>query len=139
VTLPAVREISDPFAFCQAVDTIDWPVEDHLTNVRYTGPKQPFPGMVWRCWSRKVLGCETGATAGQCMTLDTSRTPSPELLRWCRENPGSAFIPFAVLGHGPKLYEWQCRGATPTIVSQRDISDIDALGYAIGPWVEIKR
>ena len=136
---PVSRTAGDPFSFCEAARTVDWPVTDQMTTVQYVGPANPFPGWVWRCWDGKVLGCEAGGTAGQCMKINRSRVPSQALIDYCRQNPNSTSFPFAVTGHGPQLYTWACRGTTPVIVRENDTSSIDALGYAIGPWFEIRR
>jgi hypothetical protein len=137
VTL-APQTVADPFQFCALVGTADWPVEDHRGTVRYVGPAQPFPGQVFRCWAGKVLGCITGGTAGQCMKLVHNDVAGPALISYCRENPSSGSLPGYVRGHGPLVYEWGCRGGVPVIVSRNDASDIDALGYAIGPWQELR-
>jgi len=151
-TAPAAASgtaIADPFAFCAAVGTADWSVTDYQGTARYVGPDQPFPGKVWRCWDGKVLGCETGATAGQCMKPNLSREPGPQLVAWCRANPDSS-PPFAATGHATAYY-WACTNGAPLIIGDAEFLDpktgqlqriadhIDGLGYLIGPWDEIPR
>ncbi len=135
---------TDPFAFCRWVDTIDWPVDKQPLGRHYVGDPAPFnrPGdagneVVWRCWAGKVLGCVVGANAAPCQKANTSREPSPELLTWCRENPGYP-PPMAVTGHS-NIFEWTCEGRIPRIVRQIiPDSMVDGLGYFLGPWFEIR-
>lgn len=141
-TPPAVavsRTTPDPFEFCALAGTADWPVEEYRGAVRYTGEPYPFAGRVFRCWSGKVLTYETGASGGVCMKLDRSNTPDQYLRDWCRANPNTTNLPFAVIGHGPRLYTWACAGGVPIITGRRSTSDIDALDYIIGVWVEVTR
>lgn len=133
--------ITDPFEFCRHVDTIDWPVQSFPGGEIYEGPRQPFDEkfgstVAWRCWDGSVLGCYTGATAGACMKANESTDPPAELRLWCSQH-ADQYPPAAATGHST-VYEWYCRGTSPTIVSRRVArEDIDGLGYFLGPWFEV--
>ena len=136
--LPAAqRTTSDPFEFCALVGTADWPVEQYAGRVRYAGPSQPFPGQFWRCWAGKVLGCQIGARGDLCQKPDTSREPPPFLVQVCKEKVNGSLLGFET--PRTSIYYWECRGGVPVITGQHtQLSEIDALGYLIGPWVEIR-
>jgi hypothetical protein len=123
---------TDPFAYCAAVGTIDFP--DH----RYAGPmvtediasalrvpaSSPPDRVKWRCVDGAVLGCAS--------FRGPSCAPTPsveEMLAFCAQNPGAANL-FAPNG------TWSCNDTEPEI--PRDQSwPVDARGFLPGAWVEI--
>jgi hypothetical protein len=141
---------ADPFAYCAAVGTIDAP------DARYTGP--PMPAAVdrglksalnlpaaapsapitgnsrWRCMDGKVYACTVGANLPCSEKADTGREPSPALVDFCRQNPGTEVVPMAVTGRAT-VFEWRCTGAVPAIV--RQFAQPDPAGYIANIWHEI--
>ena len=101
VAAPAMAEsFQDPVAYCRAVGTIDKP------DARYTGAKLPgwmaaklhlepdqAKMMEWRCADGAVLACLYGANIPCDSRADVSRTPTEGIAGYCRENPGSDFVP----------------------------------------------
>lgn len=140
----------DPFAYCEAVGTIDSP------DSRYVGPKMPEAivvglkkafgapegappdvferGTYWRCMDGKVYACNVGANLPCTEKADTSRVPNQGMKEWCKSNPDSDFIPAYASGRST-VYEWKCAGGEPTIV--KEINKPDAAGYISGIWYEI--
>jgi len=138
LVMPALaRGFTDPAAYCRAVGTIDKP------DARYTGPKLPGwmaaelhmkPGegrlMEWRCAKGAVLGCRYGANIPCDAKAVTSRRPTRAIARYCRKNPGAAFVPMVVTGH-ETVVSWACRKERP--VATR-VGAVDAQGYAKAFW-----
>jgi hypothetical protein len=127
-----VDEWSDPFAYCAAVGTVDFP--DH----RYTGamvtaaiaealrvPASSPPDRVkWRCVEGTVLACAS-FRGPSC-----APTPSvPEMVEYCAQNPGAEHL---VAPNGT----WSCDGTEPVIPPEQSWP-IDARGFLPGAWVEI--
>ncbi|MGH6900421.1 MAG: hypothetical protein ACREJ5_28385 [Geminicoccaceae bacterium] len=145
----AEQRFDDPFAYCAAVGTIDAP------DARYAGPGMPDAiaqglrtalGMpedaplrahsTWRCMAGKVYACTVGANLPCQEQADTSRSPTPAMTTFCRENPGSDFIPMVVTGRAT-VYAWRCEHDAPAI--ERQITRPDARGYLADIWYEIAR
>jgi hypothetical protein len=131
------QSFTDPVAYCRAVGTIDKP------DMRYTGPKltpwmakelnlNPDQGnaMEWRCAGGKVLACVYGANIPCGSKAVTSRKPTQAILNYCRQNPGSAFVPMFVTGHETAV-SWACRGKQPIVTG---VAEVDAQGYAKAYW-----
>jgi hypothetical protein len=131
---------SDPFAYCAAVGDIDAP------DARFTGVSVPAAiedgmrraggptnGLRWRCIGGQVYACGVGANL-PCGPADTTPQPRPGLVAWCAENPDAATAPAVATGR-ETVYEWGCRGATPTIV--RQVLTADARGFIAQFWRRI--
>ncbi len=143
---------SDPFAYCAAVGTVDKP------DARYTGapvPDEVINGFkkaaglesstepmdmlrkttIWRCMGGKVYACNFGANIPCDSKANTSRTPSQEMLDYCKANPNSDFLPMAVTGHDT-VYSWRCTNDQPEVVQQ--VGQVDAAGYIQQFWYAIQ-
>ena len=72
-----------------------------------------------------VLVCTAGANL-PCGRANTSRTPGPGVVAWCRDHPNAAFIPAVATGHDT-IFAWRCQGGVPQI--GRQISDVDPRGF----------
>jgi hypothetical protein len=142
--------IVDPFAYCAAVGTVGAP------DMRYTGPAMPetvaqglkaalalpadaasgplLRNSIWRCMNGKVYACTVGANLPCSEKADTRRDPAPELVDFCRQNPGAEVIPMAVTGRAT-VFAWRCTGEHPAIV--RQFAQPDAAGYLANVWYEI--
>lgn len=139
----------DPFAYCEAVGTIDAP------DARYVGPKVPesialglqqalqvpnapseflVNNSVWRCMEGKVFACSFGANIPCLEKAETSRTPAPPLTEYCKQNPNAEFIPAVVTGRAT-VYEWQCENGSPSIA--RQLFQPDARGFLSHFWYEL--
>jgi hypothetical protein len=148
----AEERFDDPFAYCAALGSIDAP------DARYAGPPMPERvarglrmalGMsedaplaplrdssTWRCMAGKVYACTVGANLPCQEKADTSRTPTPGMIAFCRENPGSDFIPMVVTGRAT-VYAWRCAQGAPAIA--RQVTEPDARGYLANVWYAIPR
>jgi hypothetical protein len=137
MTPAAAESFTDPVAYCRAVGTIDRP------DARYQGPKLPDwmaaklnlqPSqekmMEWRCAGGAVLACLYGANIPCDAKADTSRTPTAAISDYCRQNPGSDFMPMYVTGH-ETVVSWACKGADPAVIN---VGAVDAQGYAKAFW-----
>jgi hypothetical protein len=136
----AQKTYSDPSAYCKAVGTIDKP------DARYTGPKLPAwmakqlnmqPGqdklMEWRCAGGAVLACQYGANIPCDSKAATSQRPTQPVLDYCRQNPGSDFVPMVVTGHDTSV-SWACHGSTPAVIHS---AQVDAQGYQKDYWHKV--
>lgn len=153
VVIPPAKEgdrFSDPFAYCAAVGTIDAP------DARYVGPEVPdaivkalrkkleisddapkewvVKGTVWRCMDGKVWACFIGANIPCKAKANTSRTPTSEMIDFCKEQPNADVIPASVTGR-ETVYEWRCQDGAPKIVKQ--VFTPDARGFIADFWYEI--
>jgi hypothetical protein len=130
-TLPVDRW-SDPFAYCAALGTVDFP--DH----RYAGPmvteaiasalrvpaSSPPDRVKWRCVDGAVLGCAS--------FRGPSCAPTPsvtEMLEYCAQNPNAVDL---VAPNGT----WFCNETEPQIPPGQSWP-VDARGFLPGAWVEI--
>jgi hypothetical protein len=140
----------DPFAYCAAVGTIGAP------DARYTGPAMPealarglkaalalpadapsaplVRSSIWRCMNGKVYACTVGANLPCAEKADTRRAPAPELVDFCRQNPGAEVIPMVVTGRAT-VFAWRCAGERPAII--RQFAQPDAAGYLAHIWFPI--
>jgi hypothetical protein len=148
----AEERFDDPFAYCAALGAIDAP------DARYAGPRMPDAiarglkgamGLpepapveplrdhsIWRCMAGRVYACTVGANLPCEEKADTSRSPTPGMITFCRENPGSEFIPMVVTGRAT-VYAWRCEHDAPAIA--RQIAEADARGYLANVWYAIPR
>ena len=85
---------------------------------------------VFRCSGGRVLVCTTGANL-PCGKANTSRTPGPGAVAWCRDHPNAAFIPAVATGHDT-IFAWRCLDAVP----QADwrVLDVDPRGFIGTYW-----
>ncbi len=140
----------DPFAYCQAVGTIDAP------DARYAGPEVPAvivkaireaaeiaesapddwvaQGTVWRCMDGQVWGCFRGANISCMAKANTDKTPSEEMEAYCKKHPDSELIPASVTGR-ETVYEWRCSGEKPEPV--RQIFHPDKQGFISEFWYKL--
>ena len=144
---PTATTFSDPFAYCQAVGTIDAP------DARYTGEKVPVsiakalqkatgaaPDMplqilqsnsFWRCMNGKVYGCTVGANLPCESKVDMSKTPNDGMTQFCAANPNSDFIPAVATGR-ETVYAWKCLSGKPQVDKQ--VFNADARGFIVEFW-----
>ena len=133
---------TDPFEYCRAVGTIDRP------DARYKGPAIPanvvaalefLPGTLgmdhieWRCAKGKLMGC-VSTKAPVCSALtesEKSRTPTNEMVKYCREHPSLYPMPQNVVGYN-NLYKWNCESSSPVIGGE--IISTDEQGYNASLW-----
>jgi hypothetical protein len=85
-----------------------------------------------RCVGAQLMGCYIGANI-PCFKANTRRT-LPGATAWCRDNPGSKFIPMSATGHDT-IYDWSCKGRSA--VAGKAISTVDPKGYIAESWKEI--
>ncbi len=157
VVIPPAKEIpkkgdrfTDPFAYCAAIGTIDAPDD------RYIGPAVPdaivkalkkklnmpkdvptewvAKGTVWRCMGGKVWACFIGANIPCKAKANTSRTPTPEMVNFCKEHANADVIPASVTGR-ETVYEWRCENGVPKIV--RQVFKPDPRGFISDFWYEL--
>jgi hypothetical protein len=149
---PAATTYKDPFSYCASVGTIDAP------DARYTGKPAPeavikgylkaaglnyqteysemYQRMtIWRCMNGQVLACNFGANLPCDSKADTNKTPTQAMADFCKENPGSDFIPMSVTGH-ETIYSWHCIKEAPELLDQ--ISQVDAAGYLANIWYTVQ-
>ena len=138
---------SDPFAYCQAIGTIDAP------DARYTGEKVPASvakglqkamglapdapldflvrSSFWRCMNGKVYGCSVGANIPCEGKADMSKTPNQGMTDWCKQNPNDQGIPAAAAGR-ETVYTWKCVSGTPQVDKQ--VVNPDERGFIAEFW-----
>jgi hypothetical protein len=88
---------------------------------------------VFRCANGHVLVCTTGADL-PCGPANTSRTPGPGAIAWCRDHPGAAFIPAVATGHDT-IFAWRCQDRAPSI--DRQVLAIDTHRFIVQYWKEL--
>lgn len=142
--------LADPFAYCASVGTADAP------DARYTGPAVPASiaaglrrafgappdaplevftrGTTWRCMGGRVYACTVGANLPCQARADKSRTPSPAIAEFCRQNPAADAVPAVATGR-ETIYAWRCAGGLPEIARQIDTPD--PRGFLSRVWHEI--
>ncbi len=81
--------------------------------------------MEWRCAGGAVLACQYGANIPCDSKAVTSQKPTQPILDYCKQNPGSDFVPMVVTGHDTTV-SWACHGSTPAVIHS---AQIDAQGY----------
>jgi hypothetical protein len=128
----AEPSLSDPFAYCAAVGTVDAP------DQRFTGPPVPpaiaaalqvpaaaDPSQVrWRCVDRSVLACKADHTAA-CDLTPTVDT----MIAYCAQHPDTQDIP------APNGY-WACSGTRPVIPRDQKWP-VDARGFYPEAWTRV--
>jgi hypothetical protein len=123
---------SDPFAYCKAVGTVDYPDQrysgPHLTEAIAAALRVPVtssPDRVkWRCDGGALLGC-TSFRGSSC-----ALTPSvTEMLEYCAQNPNAQGL---LAPNG----SWSCNETEPEIPAGQSWP-VDSRGFLPGAWVEI--
>jgi hypothetical protein len=87
----------------------------------------------FRCMNGKVWLCNYGANL-VCGKANASRT-SAGAADFCRQNPGTDFVPMAATGHDT-IYEWKCVGNEARI--SRQIQTVDPRGFITENWKELE-
>jgi hypothetical protein len=139
---PAVDHLTDPFAYCAAVGTVD------EVDARYSGPKEPqavrnqltTDGMfTWRCDRGEVMACSYGANL-PCGKANASRAPSAAETQFCKENPNGPGIPACITGHDT-LFVWTCQHGSAVIDERPPFHTFhtDDRGFVKEFWYEIRR
>jgi hypothetical protein len=90
-------------------------------------------GTYVRCVGRKLMACSVGANL-DCGAADTRRS-LPGATAYCRENPGSNFIPMVATGHDT-IYDWHCAG--PRAVAGKVLLKVDPRGFIAANWKEVR-
>jgi hypothetical protein len=90
-------------------------------------------GAYYRCSGGRTLACVTGANL-PCFKANRSRA-LPGAAQYCRENPGSDFIPMAATGHDT-IYEWKCVGKTAR--PGKLVAPLDSEGYFAENWKPVE-
>jgi len=146
-TARAEEGFTDPFAYCRAVGTIDAPDArwrgpavpkavarglQRALGVAPSEPLEPFErGTSWRCMDGAVYACNVGSNRPCSAKPSTDLQPNEGMRTWCKENPGSDFIPMYITGHDT-LFDWSCDGESPK--RGRQISQLDARGFVANIW-----
>lgn len=147
----APSALSDPFAYCAAVGSIDAPGEP------YVGPAVPdqiisgmqaeglisddipadriTSGLFWRCMDGRVWACFVGANLPCMEKADTSEVPGPQMESFCQANPDSDHIPASETGRAT-VYSWRCKDGVPETIKQ--VFEADAGGFLADFWYEIE-
>ncbi len=144
------RVYDNPFEYCKAVGTIDKPGSDYtgaeVPESIADGLKKAFGapesstlddfkrGTYWRCMDGKVYACNVGANLPCYEKANLDKTPNEGMVNYCKENPGSDFIPMSATGHST-VYDWKCDGTTP--VAGKQFAEVDSQGYQKDIWYEI--
>jgi hypothetical protein len=84
---------------------------------------------IFRCMAGAVLLCTIGANL-PCGRADTERS-LPGASRYCRENPGSPFIPAFATGHAT-IYRWRCAGTEA--IAGEPVEAVDRRGFVERLW-----
>jgi len=93
----------------------------------------PVSEAYYRCSGGRTLACVVGANL-PCFKANKARS-LPGATQYCRENPGSDFIPMAATGHDT-IYEWKCVGKTARAGKQ--VAPLDAEGYFAENWKAVE-
>jgi hypothetical protein len=90
-------------------------------------------GAVVRCDGGRLKACWIGANL-DCGQANLHRS-LPGASAYCRDHPGSDFIPMVATGHDT-IYNWRCAGRRA--VAGKPNRLVDAHGYIAGNWREIR-
>jgi hypothetical protein len=83
----------------------------------------------YRCAGGRLLACVVGANLPYGKADVRRRLPGAD--DYCRQNPGSTFIPMAVTGHDT-IYAWRCAGASAA--PGRPVVRLDGQGFVARTW-----
>jgi hypothetical protein len=106
-----------------------------MKNTETSGEGNDYPGMPntsWRCMNGGIYVCEMGASGRGCMKAGHSTAPTGGVIKWCRENPNSDFVPGAYLSGA--AISWKCRGTQPVVV---ETEGVDEQGYVKRFWRKV--
>lgn len=87
----------------------------------------------FRCMGGRVWLCFLGANLA-CGKANISRE-SAGATAFCKENPGSDFVPLVYVGHDT-IYSWECAGYKARISGQ--IYKVDPRGFIAENWKRLK-
>ncbi|CAN2534645.1 hypothetical+protein [Methylocapsa aurea] len=87
----------------------------------------------YRCSGGRTLACVVGANI-PCFKASKARS-LPGATQYCRQNPGSDFIPMAATGHDT-IYEWKCVGTKAR--PGKPVAPLDAEGYFAENWKAVE-
>ncbi|MBG0810034.1 hypothetical protein IY145_11660 [Methylosinus sp. H3A] len=93
----------------------------------------PVGAAYYRCSGGRTLACVVGANL-PCFKANKARS-LPGATQYCRENPGSDFIPMVATGHDT-IYEWKCVGKTARAGKQ--VAPLDGEGYFEENWKKVE-
>lgn len=122
----------DPFAYCSAVKTIDFP-DRRYVGPNLTGdiakalnvPESSSPDRArWRCVDGALLGCASFRGASCALTPTMA-----EMRAYCEQNPNAQNL------QAPNG-SWSCIETTPEVPAGASWP-VDARGFLPGAWVEI--
>lgn len=125
-------EWSDPFSYCQAVGTIDFPDRRYAGPIVATAvaealrvPASSSPDRVkWRCYEGEVLGCASFDRPVCALTPSV-----PEMVEFCSKNPNAR-------GLQAPGGDWACNGNRPEIPANQNWP-VDARGFLPGAWIKV--
>lgn len=126
-------EWTDPFAYCAAVGTMDFP------DRRYAGPalvepiadtlrvpvSSPPDRVKWRCVDGAVWACANFDWPVCAMTPTV-----PEMAEFCTKNPNA-------IGLQAPSGNWSCDGTQP-VIPEGESWPVDKRGFLPGAWIEIR-
>jgi hypothetical protein len=127
-----------PVEYCASVGTDDEvrpippglaPQALRLFYLTPVDPEQVRRSTVYRCMDGAAWLCNYGANL-VCAKADVSRV-SRGAERYCRENPGSGFVPMAATGHAT-IYSWECAGNRARIKGSP--VSLDRRGFIADQW-----
>lgn len=140
---------SDPFAYCEAVGSVDAPDASYTGEampdvivqamiqkgiVTADAPKEIQQNAVWRCMDNKVLACHFGANIPCAEKADASQAPTAAMDEYCKANPTAEIIPADIAGR-TTVFEWACKDSKPEIA--RQVFTVDSQGFIAEYWYEL--
>jgi hypothetical protein len=132
VPAPATGGISDPFAYCGAVKTVDY-VDNRYVGPRFTTaiadalrvPMESAPDRVsWRCVDGVVYACASFDWPVCAMT-----PTAQEMVDYCVRNPGVTRL---LAPNGT----WSCEGNKPRLPDGASWP-VDARGFFPNAWIPV--
>lgn len=132
VPAPTGGTLADPFAYCNAVKTIDY-VDNRYSGPRFTAdiadalrvPMESAPDRVsWRCVDGVIYACASFDWPVCAMT-----PTAQEMLDYCQRNPGVTRL---LAPNGT----WACEGTKPRIPDGASWP-VDARGFFPNAWIPV--
>jgi hypothetical protein len=129
---PATGTFSDPFAYCNAVKTVDY-VDSRYVGPRFTAdiadalrvPMESAPDRVsWRCVNGVIYACASFDWPVCAMT-----PTAQEMVDYCQRNPGVTRL---LAPNGT----WSCEGIKPRIPDGASWP-VDARGFFPNAWIPV--
>jgi hypothetical protein len=129
---PAAGTFADPFAYCQAVKTVDY-VDSRYAGPRFTAdiadalrvPMESAPDRVsWRCVDGVIYACASFDWPVCAMT-----PTAQEMVDYCQRNPGVTRL---LAPNGT----WSCEGNKPRIPDGASWP-VDARGFFPNAWIPV--